>query len=422
MTPVRVLVVLPLYGGSLPIGRYCSTALADLGHTVEVFEGPAFHGAFTALKDLRAPRDRVDYLENGFLQVVSQAVLAKVESFRPDLVLALAQAPLTRQALKRLRRDGVATAMWFVEDRQLFTYWRAFAPHYDFFAVIQRDPFLGELAAAGVEHALYLPLAALPSFHRPLELTPVERRRFGSDVSFLGAGYANRRAAFKRLLKYDFRIWGSDWDGDHALEGRVQLGGARVSPEDAVKIYNATTVNLNLHSSVQSRDLVPGGDFVNPRTFELAACGAFQLVDRRALLPMHFDAHELATFGSMDELETALDYYLDEPEARREMAEAARARVLREHTYQARMETLLAFVAERRPGWPAPREAGPPLPEDFPEDLKQGLKRLMEELKLPPDAPFEDVIWTLRQREQPLSGLEASLLFLDEWRKQYARK
>ena len=70
--------------------------------------------------------DHLDHLENSFLQVVSQAVLAKVEAFSPDMVLALAQAPLSRQALKRLRRDGVPTAMWFVEDHELFTYWKAF--------------------------------------------------------------------------------------------------------------------------------------------------------------------------------------------------------------------------------------------------------------------------------------------------------
>jgi spore maturation protein CgeB len=142
---MRVLVVLPLYGGSLPVGRYCASALAELGHLVEVFEAPDFHASFQALKGLKVTSDRLQYLENSYLQIVSQAVLAKVETFEPDLVLALAQAPLSIQALKRLRRDGVATAMWFVEDHRLFTYWQAFAPHYDYFAVIQKGDFFDQL-------------------------------------------------------------------------------------------------------------------------------------------------------------------------------------------------------------------------------------------------------------------------------------
>lgn len=419
--PLRVLVVLPMYGGSLPIGRYCAEALRDLGHIVEVFEAPAFHGAFGALKGLKVTADRLEHLENSFLQVVSQAILAKVETFEPDLVLCLAQAPMSRQALKRLRRDGVATAMWFVEDFRVFTYWRAFAPYYDFFAVIQREPLLGELAGLGVDGALYLPLAALPDFHRPVQLSPIEQRRYGADVAFLGAGYPNRRVAFRRLTHLDFRIWGTEWEGDAVLARHVQQNGARVSPEDAVKIYNATRINLNLHSSVQAQTLVTGGDFVNPRTFELAAIGAFQLVDHRGLMDELFAPDELATFGDMDELLERIGHFLDHPDEREAFAARARARVLRDHTYQQRMHTLLEFIAERRPAWPPDRhEEG--FPPDMPEALRGELAALLQRLGLPHDAAFGDVITVLRQQTGELDALETSLLFLDEWRKQYKGK
>ncbi|MGE4299896.1 MAG: glycosyltransferase [Desulfovibrionaceae bacterium] len=421
ISTLRVLVVLPMYGGSLPIGRYCAQALREAGHTVEVFEAPAFHSAFMALRDLRVTGDRLEYLDNTFAQFLSQAVLAKAETFEPDLVLALAQAPLSRQALKRLRRDNVATAMWFVEDFRLFTYWRSFAPYYDFFAVIQREPFLSELAAIGVDNALYLPMAALPSFHKPLELSPVDRRKYGADVSFLGAGYANRRVAFRKLLHLDFKLWGNDWDGEHALHKVLQLGGARVSSEDMVKIFNATKINLNLHSSVRADQLVSHGDFVNPRTFELAACGAFQLVDERALLPGLFQPGELATFASMDDLLEKLHHYLNHPDEREALARAARERVLADHTYAARMDALMAFIASRRPGWPVSRAREAALPAGFPEELTHEMHAMLEGLGVPGDAAFSDVVWALRQRQGTLSDLETAILFLDEWRKQYTQ-
>ncbi len=284
MEKLRILVVLPLYGGSLPIGRYVASALREEGHLVEIFESPEFNSAYNSLKNLKVTADRLDYLQNSFLNVVSQSVLAKVETFEPDMVLAMAQAPLNHQALKRLRRDGVTTAMWFVEDFRLFTYWKSFAPFYDIFAVIQKEPFLSELAEIGQPNGLYLPLAADQNFHKPLDLTSIEKRKFGSDISFMGAGYANRRVAFRELVTHDFKIWGTEWDDDHVLERLVQMKGARVSPEECVKIFNATKINLNLHSSVQAKELVTFGDFINPRTFELAACGSFQLVDKRTLL------------------------------------------------------------------------------------------------------------------------------------------
>lgn len=417
---LRVLLILPMYGGSLPVGRYCATALGELGHVVEVFEAPGFYEAFKTLRALRVGNDRLEYLENSFLQVVSQAVLAKTESFAPDLVLALAQAPLSRQALQRLRKDGVATAMWFVEDFRVFGYWRAFAPLYDVFAVIQKEPFLTELRAVGQENALYLPMAAEPGFHKPLELSAMERKTHGSDVSFLGAGYPNRRLAFRQLMHLDFKIWGNDWDGEAMLERFMPRKGERITPEECVKIFNATKVNLNLHSSVREGDLVGEGDFVNPRTFELASCGAFQLLDDRALLSELFAPDEMATFQSMEELLEGIAHYLEQPQEREAMAKRARERVLAEHTYKHRMASLLEFAVKRLPHCPRPRKvesAAAALPEAFRAELDS----LLERLKLPRNAAFADVVWSLRQQQGALSEMETAILFLDEWRKEYQR-
>lgn len=421
MKKLRILVVLPLYGGSLPIGRYVASALREDGHLVEVFEAPEFNSAYDSLKNLKVTTDRLDYLQNTFLNVISQAVLAKVETFEPDMVLSMAQAPLNHQALKRLRRDGVTTAMWFVEDFRLFTYWKSFAPMYDIFAVIQKDPFFEELAAIGQPNAVYLPLAAQPNFHKPLNLNPVDQRKFGSTVSFMGAGYPNRRIAFRELVNHDFKIWGSDWDGDHVLEPYVQLKGARVTPEECVKIFNATTINLNLHSSVQAEELVTYGDFVNPRTFELAACGAFQLVDKRSLLPEAFNDDELATFSSMDELVEKIEYYSKKPEECEAIAKKSQARVLKEHTYKIRMRTLIEFTAQRIEGWPK-QKTSPTALDQIPPELATEIRILLGKLSLPEDVSFEDLVWAVRQQQGKLSELDTAVLFLDEWQKLYAKR
>lgn len=416
--PLRVLVVLPMYGGSLPVGHYCASALKDLGHTVTVFDAPAFYGAFSALKGLGVTTNRFEQLEAGFLHTLSQAIFAQVETFEPDLVLALAQAPVSRQLLRRLAREGVTTAMWFVEDHNIFTYWRAFAPLYTVFAVIQQEPFLSRLAEVGQKNALYLPMAALPDFHKTLQLSAAQEAEFGADIAFVGAGYPNRRVAFRAFARRNFKIWGTEWDGENALAGNVQRGGARIDPETCVTIYNATKVNINLHSSVQNRELVPAGDFVNPRTFELAAIGAFQLVDARGLMPELFAEDSLATFTNMDELIAKAEHFLAHPEARAAYAARAKACVLARHTYQHRMQTLIEYIHKVTPNWPRPRKRA--LPENLPESLRVSLGQLLDTLCLPPDTPFEDVIARLRQRSGTLTDVETSLLFLDEWRKQYS--
>ena len=247
----------------------------------------------------------------------------------------------------------------------------------------------------------------------------MEQRKYGSDISFVGAGYPNRRVAFRRLMGLDFKIWGSDWEGEGVLRKHIQLDGARVSSREMVKIFNATRINLNLHSSVRAEEAVTRGDFVNPRTFELAACGAFQLVDNRGLLPELFGPDELAMFSGMDELLERIEYFLARPEEREQWARRGRERVLAEHTYAHRMAALIEHIRGARPDWPGPRTEADPVWAALPGDVREQTQTLLQTLGLPRDAAFQDLVWSLRQRQGVLSDVETAVLFLDEWRKQY---
>lgn len=333
---LRIFVVLPMYGGSLPIGRYCIKALEEMGHRVCVFEAPVLYNAYAALKKLELSPSQMAQIEEGFLQLVTQALLMQITSFNPDFLLALAQAPMGVHILQKLKQAKIKTAMWFVEDFRLFQYWKALAPLYDIFAVIQKEPFITELNKIGQNNVLYLPLAAQPGIHEKINLSEKDTMEYGSEIGFLGAGYPNRRLAFRPLANKDFKIWGSDWDNEEILKNNIQRNGERISEQESVRIYNATKININLHSSIHTDKLVSGGDFVNPRTFELAAIGAFQLVDERQLLGELFEKDEVATFNSIHDLYSKIDYFLQHEDERQKYIAKSRKRILQDHTYQKR--------------------------------------------------------------------------------------
>lgn len=218
---LRIFVVLPMYGGSLPIGRYCIKALEEMGHRVCVFEAPVLYNAYAALKKLELSPSQMAQIEEGFLQLVTQALLMQITSFNPDFLLALAQAPMGVHILQKLKQAKIKTAMWFVEDFRLFQYWKALAPLYDIFAVIQKEPFITELNKIGQNNVLYLPLAAQPGIHEKINLSEKDTMEYGSEIGFLGAGYPNRRLAFRPLANKDFKIWGSDWDNEEILKNNI---------------------------------------------------------------------------------------------------------------------------------------------------------------------------------------------------------
>lgn len=412
---LRVLVVTPLYGGSHPIALHAHRALGALGHDAQLLDLAEFLPAFQKLAGFGARESRRRATESLFCDSLGDGVASRVEEHGFDLVLALAQAPLGPRAIEAIRAAGALTAFWFVEDRRVFPYWREVAGAYDHVFTIQTGDALTDMRSVGARAVDYLPCAAEPSVHRPLRLSPRDRATFGSDVSFVGAGYRNRREAFRRFLDMDFRLWGSDWEGAQAYTGVLERGGARVSGEDSVRIWNASKINLNLHSSTYCDGVDPRGDFVNPRTFEIAACGAFQIVDRRTLLGAAFEpGREIVTVDSVSEMKDAARYFLDHPAERAAVAEAGRARVLREHTYERRMASLIDCVVSKHPGRFARRSGGHTVGEvraAASGPLSEYLEHFTD------DRPFTlgEMVRRIPEGDGPLSEPEALFLFLSQF-------
>lgn len=421
---LRVLVVSPVAGGSHPITAYCARALTELGHDVRTLDLAPFASGMDAI-DGFSPRARArEVVRTAYGRFLGAGILAAAEAYEPDLVLVMAQAPVDGAVVERLRALGALTALWFVEDHRLFGYWREAVGAYDHVFVIQEEPFLGEARRLAIGQVDYLPLAADPTVHRPLDLSPAERATFGAPVSFVGAGYRNRRLALRALLDCGLRIWGSEWDGCGPLAGAIQRQGARVSTEDCVRIFNATTVNVNLHSSTWVDGVDPAGDFVNPRTFELAAVGAFQLVDARRLLPPLFVAgEEVVTFEDVRALRDLVRAWLARSaDDRAAVGAAARRRVLAEHTYRHRMARLLVLLAAGAGERWRPRPRGPTVGEVARLESDSPLGRLLA--GLPPHTPFTlpGVVAALQQRTGDLDEAESILLFLHHFDQLYVRE
>jgi spore maturation protein CgeB len=417
---LHVAVVGPIYGGSLPIARYTATALESLGHRVTWLDHSNHRASYDAFGRYRDTRHRLT-MQSRFTDVLSLSVVTHLAEDPPDLVLAIAQAPLTLAVLEHLRKKKFLTAMWFVENYRHLTYWRQLAGGYEYWFVIQQAGCREALAHAGARHVSYLPMAADPGVHRPLTLTPAEQAEYGADVSFVGAGYANRRNLLPRWLSNDwsFKVWGDEWDGCEPLSAVLQRNGTRIDTDTCIKVFNATAINLNLHSC-SSDGLDPHADFVNPRTFELAACGAFQLVDERSLLPDLFTDGEMIRFRRAEEVPALIRTWLKDPAGRRTIAEAARQRVLRHHTYEHRMKELLAYVGMQQPdrigavlrgdrnaGALAARASGSPelsgLLRRFPADQRVELQDLAARIRA-------------RGAGAPLGRDELLILMLDSYR------
>lgn len=338
-------VVGPFHGGTLPIMGYCLRSLGLLGQRIRELDVSAFDSGYKAIEKFSRDPIRKNLLMGSYVESVSTIVLESIIERPVDIVLCMAQAPLSARALEELRKRGIVTVLWFVEDYLRFTYWKELAKHYDYVFTIQKGECIEALKAAGAREVHYLPPAADPGVHLPVALSAEEKARWGSPISFVGAGYHNRVHLFAALAEMPLKIWGTEWPECRPFDKLVQEKGRRLTPNEYIKIFNSTEININLHSSTERDGVDPYGDFINPRTFELAAAGAFQLVDERSLLSELFTpGEEVITFNSLDDLKEKIAYYMIHPEERAAIAQKARQRVLKEHTYEHRLTKMLEII------------------------------------------------------------------------------
>lgn len=76
-----------------------------------------------------------------------------------------------------------------------------------------------------------------------------------------------------------------------------------------------------------------------------AACGIFQLTDRK-YLEEHFElGKEMICYDNPREVKESVRYYLAHHEERMAIAKRAQAKVLRRHTYRHRMQWMLEKVS-----------------------------------------------------------------------------
>ncbi|MFW5488826.1 MAG: CgeB family protein [Desulfovibrio sp.] len=104
---------------------------------------------------------------------------------------------------------------------------------------------------------------------------------------------------------------------------------------DLPLFYPCSRINFNC-TSLQMKGAV------NQRVFDVPTCGAFLLTDHRDQIEELFEpGREVAVYKSPAEATDMARHYLEHPEERQAVTQAARKRVLAQHTYEHRMEKLM---------------------------------------------------------------------------------
>lgn len=274
-----------------------------------------------------------------------------VESFKPDLVFSIHGSNFSPQLVQRLKSSGARVAMWFVDDPYDIDSSKQKLFGYDY-VITTEENCVPYYYRWGVAKAFYVRFGTETRHYYPEEVT----EHYKSDICFIGSPFPKRIEIMRKIAE-NFpgrRFWlvGPNW-GKY-IKGNVVCFNNPVEPASARKFYCGARINLNIHRASGEQLYGPNlnregitPSIPNVRTFDIAACKAFQLVDYKPGLKECFDlGRELITFPDERDLLAKIDYYLYHPDRCREIAELAYRRTISKYRLEDSLRYLF-YVVER---------------------------------------------------------------------------
>lgn len=293
-------------------------------------------------------RDRASFLHHWDVQRLNKRLITLARTYKPDLFLEAGGWNIVPKTVDALRTMSIKTALWTIDAPRIFEPIRKAALHYDFVFTGGSEAY-EILEHCNVKNLHWLPFACDPDFHKPVEVSPADKRKYGCDICFVGSGweglYPYRREYLETLADFDLGIWGPGWKNLPTLSPlRRFLRGGEIRAEEWVKIFSVSKIVF--HSHYQDPDGKIPCYQAAPRVYEALACGALLVVNRqRDVLKLFKPGKDLVVFNTVQELGDLVRYYLQHPKEAKAIAARGREKVLAKHTYRHRIEEILAHIS-----------------------------------------------------------------------------
>jgi len=146
-----------------------------------------------------------------------------------------------------------------------------------------------------------------------------------------------RTQLMQKLAPLGVDLWGTAEGWKPVLQPGIQFHGQTDSAVGPGDILERSEICLNIHRRIT--------DGVNMRTFEIAARGGFQLaLFSEDLIKLFVPDEEIVCFRTLDEAYERAAFYLQHPDERMRIAQAAQQRYLQDHTFESRCAVILGRI------------------------------------------------------------------------------
>jgi spore maturation protein CgeB len=279
-----------------------------------------------------------------------ETLMKRVEESRTTHVLIMKGTGFKPEWNEALKKRGLCTILWH-PDPDIPDWMLPLIRSVDF-CFTMSEGMLPQWREKGVKQVAWLSQGFEPSFFDPGVVTGSDRLFYGAEVAFVGNidssnNYLTRRYKLKRVLREGFHLkWWGPRLGRKLINLPILLssigrayGGRFIYGPEFAKVAVCSKVFLAFDREVDIRLSM------SARMYTAVGCGAFYLCEAvDGIESVLSPDKEIVTFKGEEEMIDKIRYYLPRASERRQIARAGQARVLREHTYQKRLEQMFKMI------------------------------------------------------------------------------
>ncbi|MCX7905451.1 MAG: glycosyltransferase [Elusimicrobiales bacterium] len=275
---------------------------------------------------------------------IFENIFSKINQNKLKLVLFIHGANIPILFIKKLKFNGIKTAVWLLDDPHEIDQSKKYSHYYDYVFTIEKNAVPIHLRKNNKVY--YLP----PGYDDEI-FYPQKDDRYESDICIIGSAFPERVNVLEKIYPYikdlKIRIVGN-WEFNKDSSLRKLVEHKFVPPNIASKYYSNAKIVLNHHrmsyssSSLGSNVNRVEGISPNPRLFESSACGAFSIVneERRGCFSFFEKGREIDSFSNADELIFKIRYWINNSKLR----EDAQKKILEKNvrnTYVNRVKEII---------------------------------------------------------------------------------
>lgn len=312
----------------------------DVGHNAELFDYTQLLYRTKKFTLMNRALDRLMFYQ--VAKSINTELIDKLNRTKYDVLLVLKGIHLFPETIAAAKKRVDYVVNWNPDD--FFNPLNNSKYLLDSFSIYDciftaRSHLIDEYRQRGVKRAEILDWYYLPKYQHPVEVSDIDRQKFGSDIVFVGTWSRRREKFIAQLHGMNIKVWGGGWHRAHKqFKTRIECR-PPIFAEEMCKVVCSSKINVNILT-------IENHDTSNLRNFEVPACNGFQLTERSdRILELFEENKEIACFSTPEELAFQCGYFLEHQHEREQIRAGGFERVVSgKHTMLDRAKQIITVL------------------------------------------------------------------------------